>query len=284
MIVVLIRSFNRPQYLEDTLSSIEDSQQGSPPPDAQYVIYDDGSTDARTRRALDACARGGTFRVVRRARNAGCRQSYLDALAYLRAAWGGASHFAIMDNDVDVAPGWLGTLRRCYAAAEKKWPGELILLSGFNPTNSHQGTQYDIQEDIHQRATVGAVCYFFSAACIPDVERGWRANEDWGVNDLFHSEPNHRMCGTNQSVVNHVGVQGLHSRPDECDHDAEFEARHRRLPPGSWSASCQPGARVLPGGRLRARLRRLNGSYADIEQAVVPGRAYGNADGRLVEE
>ena len=56
------------------------------------------------------------------------------------------------------------------------------------------------------------------------------------------------------------------------------------LPPGSWSMSCAPGARVLPGGRLVARLRRMNGSYANVDQVVVPGRGYGNADGRLVEE
>ena len=56
------------------------------------------------------------------------------------------------------------------------------------------------------------------------------------------------------------------------------------LPPGSWSMSCAPGARVLPGGRLVARLRRMNGSYANVDQMIVPGRGYGNADGRLVEE
>ena len=283
MIVVLVRSFNRPTYLKHTLYSLEESEKMRPVRDAQYVIYDDGSTDARTLETLDARGRrGGAFRVVRRARNVGCRQSYLDALAYLRAEWGGASHFCIIDNDVDVVPGWLDALRRCYADAEKKWPGERVLLSGFNPSNSHLNTQYDIQENIHQRRTVGAVCFYFSAACIPDIARGWSINDDWGVNDIFHKEPGYRMCGINRSVVNHVGVHGLHSSPEGCDHDAEFEARH--FPPGSWSMSCAPGARVLPGGRLVARLRRMNGSYADVDQVVVPGRAYGNADGRLVEE
>ncbi len=56
------------------------------------------------------------------------------------------------------------------------------------------------------------------------------------------------------------------------------------LPPGTWSQSCAPGARMLPGGRLWARLRRMDGAYAPVNQAVEPGQAYGNADGRLVEE
>ena len=48
--------------------------------------------------------------------------------------------------------------------------------------------------------------------------------------------------------------------------------------------SCAPGARMLPGGRLQASLRKINGSYTEIEQIVVPGHAYGNHNGTLVEE
>ena len=48
--------------------------------------------------------------------------------------------------------------------------------------------------------------------------------------------------------------------------------------------SCAPGSRMLPGGRLRARLRRMNGSYQTIDAIVAPGHAYGNHDGNLVDE
>ena len=48
--------------------------------------------------------------------------------------------------------------------------------------------------------------------------------------------------------------------------------------------SCAPGPRMLPGGRLQARLRRLNGSYQTLDAIVAPGHAYGNHDGNLVDE
>lgn len=218
MIVVLIRSYNRPTYLSSTLRSIVSSLKEQPP--AQFVVYDDGSTDAETLRILETYQ--DSFHVVLRPNNVGCSQSYLDALQYLRESWSSASHFAIVDNDIEVSPRWLHTLMVRYNEAEIMWPQEHILLSGFNPTNAHLDTQHNVQEHIHERSSVGAVCYFFSSSCLPDIERGWNGNDDWGVNELFHTETSHRMCGLNKGVVNHVGAVGLHSTPHMYDQDANF--------------------------------------------------------------
>ena len=109
------------------------------------------------------------------------------------------------------------------------WPNDRILLSGFNPTNSHQKAIHKVHNHFHERSSVGAVCYYFSTACIPDIERGWRNHVDWGVNKIFHSEPLHRMCGLNKGVVNHVGAIGLHSKPNKYDRDAHFEKRNKEM-------------------------------------------------------
>lgn len=227
MIVVLVRSFDRPMYLYHTLRSIESSQRKNPQPRVRFVIYDDGSTNPLTLRILKRYQRHTTFHVVLNKANLGCAHSYIGALLYLfRKHWASASYFAIVDNDIQVSPDWLGTLVRRYKEAQSTWPRERIVLSGFNPTNAHRNTQYNVQRHIHERTSVGAVCYFFARACLQDVARGWLLNKDWGVNKLFHESPSHHMCALNEGVVNHVGAIGLNSTPHAYDRDASFDERY----------------------------------------------------------
>lgn len=230
--ILLIRSFNRPEYLEKTLQSVLASDIDLC---VKRYIYDDGSTDANTLELLSSDeymnVKGKEFTVIKSPNNYGCKQSYVEALDHIRfdvrdnyqdvvVQPNGIvlnklddSHANLLictiDNDVIVKPDWITILSKEYYNAFNKYNTFDLLLTGFNPTNAH----LNIIEDngtYYRKYTCGGVNFVFHFNFVSFIRDMWSEGLDDRVNDMMNCQ-GMPLCCLKKSVLNHIGLIGLNS-------------------------------------------------------------------------
>ena len=209
-VLLCIRSYNRPTYLINTLNNLLKCDL-----DKVYkiIIFDDCSNDERTIKILDRFAVMDKFHIVRTINNVGCSKSYLDLLDYIEIqikANSNIKYICIIDNDVLLKSHFINRLFTVFLECKNAYKTDNVLLSGFRPTNTHLGQEYNMHRNFHSRSTVGGLCYYFSKNFIGTIREGWKRDDDWGVSAII-KEKDYHFCCLNKGVVNHVGAQGLHS-------------------------------------------------------------------------
>ena len=222
-IFLAIRSYNRPEYLEKTLTSIKKSDTSLC---NNIIIYDDCSTDKETLRMLKESEE--LYTVIYNKKNKGCKQSYLNLLKYIKknVKYG---YVCIVDNDILVKKQWLNKLYDTYKEAEKELTSTNIVMSGFNPTNAHQYSDDEITKykNFHLKYSVGAVCYFFNLQFIKSIYKGWKNNLDWGISE-YVKQKGYYFAVLNEGVVDHIGEEGDNSTKDRYDNDKNFVEDFRK--------------------------------------------------------
>ena len=228
-IILAIRSFNRPNYLLNTINKIKKADINLC---NNVIIYDDGSKNIRTLSILKnsnllKCSDNKIIKVIFNKNNVGCYQSYLNLLDYIKINYSNNDYVIIVDNDVDVVPTFISNLFSIYQECEKNLNSKNIILSGFKPTNSHLEQNGKIFKNFHIRYSVGALCYIFNFNFIETLKNGWKGYkgnlEDWGIQKLISDKENYYFCCVNKSVVNHIGKIGLHSNSEKYDTDKNFK-------------------------------------------------------------
>ena len=223
--VLLIRSYNRPEYLRTTLESILASDVHRC---TKRYIYDDGSERVETLRLLSDPAYVEVptkeFVVLRNAANVGCKQSYVQALAHVKRDNLGANTLVCtVDNDVVVKKDFIAVLTREYAKARSLFRTTDLLLTGFNPTNAHANRIED-HATFYRKETCGGVNFVFHIDFLDFIAQHWGENLDFGVNYAMHAQNMPLLC-LQTSVLNHIGAFGLWSHgPERVDTDAHFVA------------------------------------------------------------
>ena len=213
-ILLLIRSYNRPEYLETTLNSVLNSDLSL----CKYkYIYDDCSNDITTINLLEYYK--SSFNIIINDNNSGCKGSYCRALKYIKKKHNNILIITI-DNDVIVKKDWITILSNVYKNVYKKYNNHDILLSGFNSSNSHQKIieKYDIY---NIKKSIGGVNFVFHYNFIDFILNNWNNNEDWGVVNKMNKRKFPIIC-LKESVVNHIGKHGLHSKETKFDTDYNF--------------------------------------------------------------
>ena len=220
---LLVRSFERPDYLERTLRSLLLSDIGMC---LTRRVYDDGSTDVETMRvlsdpALVQCA-GKELGVVRAAHR-GLRSSFVDALRLVVGEAGDDALIVMVDNDVEVKPNFVAALAGAYDAARVEYGTHDMLLTGFNPTNAHRNAVDEPTPGAayYRKLSCGAVSYAFHVAFAPFVIEQWQRSLDWGVCHAMQARGMPLLC-MYRSVVNHIGAYGLNSGGAGFDVDEAF--------------------------------------------------------------
>ena len=193
-------------------------------------IYDDGSQNRETIQFLNQLTKSSNplFQIKKKYQNVGCHQSYIDALIYLKQlnSYNQNGYSCILDNDVIVNKHFISQLYCIYTQANNQLKSKNIVLSGFNPDNAHYHTIIKKYPRFHLKKTVGGVCFFFSNHLIPIIIDAWEYDQDWGVNKVFNTLPNFYMCSVNKTLVNHIGINGLHSQESKYDKDSEFREEY----------------------------------------------------------
>ena len=223
IVVLLIRSYNRPQYLKTTLDSILASDVNHC---KRRYIYDDGSTDTETLRLLSDPTYVNVptkeFIVINNEVNVGCKQSYLNALAYIKCDNIGADTVVCtVDNDVVVKKQFISIIAHEYEKARVFFNTTNILLTGFNPTNAHMNKikEYDT---FYRKETCGGINFVFHIDFLDFICQHWSINLDFGVNSAMQAQNMPLLC-LNTSAINHIGEFGLNSHgSNRVDEDVHF--------------------------------------------------------------
>ena len=223
-IYILVRSFERPECLQRTLRSIllADVDLCA----ARYV-YDDGSTSDETLRVLSdeglINRSGKEFEVVR-GENCGCRRSFVMALEHLKGVVESNAFIITVDNDVVVKPNFVSALVSAHSEAVAEYGTHRVLLTGFNPTNAHRNSIGPVGQNAayYRKRTCGGINYAFHRTMIDFIAEQWKRDNDWGVCKQMYNLNIPLLC-LKRSVVNHIGVRGLHSRDARYDVDDRFD-------------------------------------------------------------
>ena len=223
-IVFLIRSFNRPEYLKDTLTSVLKSDIDLC---FKRYIYDDGSSDPETLALLSnplyINQPGKSFKVIQNRSNRGCRLSYVDALNYIKSDNSDNPDIEYIintvDNDVEVKPNFIQTCIDEYYKASTYYEKD-VLLTGFNPSNAHKNTIESL-DTFYRKTSCGGVHFMFHRDLLDIIINGWKINDDWGVNHECE-RLDIPICCLHRSIVNHIGQVGLYSDGERWDHDPNF--------------------------------------------------------------
>jgi len=190
---------------------------------SKRYIYDDGSSQLETLSLLSnpeyIHVKGKEFQVITNEINRGCRNSYLDALAFIKKENQGEYIVCTVDNDVHVKPTFIQTLIDEYDKASRHYEKH-ILLTGFNSSISHL-TNLDNHDTFFRKHSFGGVNFVFHSDLLDLVSDGWRFHDDWGVNDEMNRN-GIPMCCLHKSVINHIGKLGLYSTIGRYDHDDNF--------------------------------------------------------------
>lgn len=223
-IILLIRSHNRPEYLEKTLKSVLESDI-----DLCYkrYIYDDGSDNDKTNQILInndyINVYGKEFIVMKDDINQGCKMSYVKALDFIKENNDNNSDLIIctIDNDVVVKPDFISIILNEYENICNHYQSKEILLTGFNPTNAHLNMIEDFGS-YYRKETCGGVNFIFHISFLDFIKTNWYVHDnDWGVNWAMKDRNMPLLC-LKKSVVNHIGLFGLNSFGITTDEDCNF--------------------------------------------------------------
>ena len=220
-IILLIRSYNRPDYLKKTLDSLLDSDI-----DLCYkrYIYDDGS-DKETINILEnnnyINLKNKEFIVIKD-KNTGVKQSYLNALNFIKNTHKDITNYYIctLDNDLIVKNNFISVLYKEYNNGFNLFKHNNILLTGYN-TKTHAISKNMPGYNFCKKITCGGINYFFKFEFLDFIILGWEYDLDWGVCRKM------RKCGyvllcLKKSVINHIGVEGVNSTKDMYSYDSNF--------------------------------------------------------------
>lgn len=217
-VALLVRNYNRPKYLRETLDSLLRADIDLC---CERLIYDDCSSDSEVMSLLCdpslISVPTKAFTVVRGSSNLGCKNSFNVALNALSSSY---DFICTVDNDVHVKSNFISTLIQTYQDAYKVYNTNHMLLTGFNPSNTHRNHIKSF-DTFYRKRTCGGVNFFFHRSFKPFIVDKWNINLDWGV---VHSMENYNypLVCTKPGVVQHIGVNGLNSNERRFDRDDSF--------------------------------------------------------------
>ena len=223
-IILLIRSYDRGNYLINTISSIIKSDINLC--DKRY-IYDDNSKDKIVKEILegkDLKLPNKEFDVVIGDKNLGCKYSFIEALKHIKNENKDNKDYLVItiDNDVIVQKDWINKTLDMYDKIKNIFNTDNFLLTGFNPTNSHLNMIKDYG-NFYQKETCGSINLIFHSNMIDFIMEGWeKGDNDWGVIDKLKEKGFPLFC-FKESIINHIGKLGLFSGNLGYDVDKKFK-------------------------------------------------------------
>lgn len=213
---VVIPVFNRPEYLEQTLASLKNSDLR----DAMVVVVDDGSQDAKTLELIDKLELGSTpLFKIRHRKNTGILSALFHGFKLLE---NNVRYIVNIDADVLMHPLWLDRLESTWL----KIADPNSVVSGFN-TKNHETVSCGEWHCL--KATVGGINLFMGIEFYKAHFKKWFVGADrfdqatWRLWDWILVDEMKRnkfsFYATKPSVIQHIGFNGLNSAgsPDVAD-------------------------------------------------------------------
>lgn len=220
-IIILIRSFNRPNYLKKTLKSLFKSNISKV---NKIYIYDDKSKNKETIEILNSL-KDKRIKVIKGKKNYGVNKSFVYFLKIIKYKHKKKTLIITIDNDVVMKKNWINILYNAFIKAKKYYKSNKILLTGFNSTIAHSNTYknryYSTKKLFYRKKSIGGVNLVFDISFLNFIINIWNKGADWGiVNKMI--KLNYPILCLNKSVINHIGKYGTWSSPNDYNFDKKF--------------------------------------------------------------
>ena len=214
-ILFLLRSYNRPEYLERSLQSFDNSDI-----DLCYkkIIYDDCSDNEKTLKILDKYSK--KYEIIYNKKNYG-QKSMVRFLELIENGHKDYDLIFYFDNDTLVKPNCFNILLKTYKIIieKEKLAVNKILLTGFN---------YEINHPVEKKykyylkkQSIGGINMIFHRSLLYKIKNWWDVGEDWEVGRQLKNEGGELFC-TIKSCVQHIGITGHNSNENRYDKANDF--------------------------------------------------------------
>tara|TARA_B100001540_G_scaffold317352_1_gene350160 strand:+ start:4405 stop:5079 length:675 start_codon:yes stop_codon:yes gene_type:complete len=222
-IIILIRSYERPNYLAKTIKTLLNSDISKV---KKIYVYDDNSKNKETHYILNNLDKN-LFTVIKGKKNYGVNKSFVYFLKNIRSRYKNKKNILIItiDNDVIMKKKWIDILSKAFIKAKKYYKSNKLILTGFNSTNAHVNTYknriYSKNKLFYRKQSIGGVNMVFDIAFLNFVIKIWNKGADWGI---VHKmiKLNYPILCLNKSVINHIGRYGRWSSPGDYNYDKYF--------------------------------------------------------------
>jgi mannosyltransferase OCH1-like enzyme len=206
-ILLLIRSYNRPEYLSKTLKSLEKSDIDLC---FKKFIYDDNSNKT----TLDILQKyEKDYEIIYNDTNYK-QKSMVKFLNLIQNKNLNFDYICYVDNDVKVKYNFIQTCFKTFELIKKEQnlSNNKILLTGFNSNRTHK--KMNTFDKYIEKQSIGGIHIFFHKSLLNDIKLWWDKNEDWGICDGLKNIGGRIFC-TKPSIVEHIGVNGYNSHGDD---------------------------------------------------------------------
>jgi glycosyltransferase involved in cell wall biosynthesis len=221
---LLITTFNRPEYLQECLNSVEVAYI---PVETEIVIIDDCSTDITTKELISAFHHRNLSAVIWKHENKSIKDSLLKGCDYLFGL--GCDHICNLDADALVHSSFLTTL----CNLKERFPDHIV--TGFNClTRNRDGSERHkvlmTGEGFNLKKSVGGINMMFNkqqyiAWIRPALIRCLASQGNWDHQACIAAERDGKeiVCAV-PSVVQHIGVSSSmgHSLSEPPDVATDF--------------------------------------------------------------
>ena len=235
-VILLIRSYNRSNYLKKTLTSLFKSDLKKI---NKIFIYDDKSNDKNTIKILKNIKKynmsNKDIKIIHGKKNYGVNKAYIYPLKIIKKIYKNNKLIITIDNDIIMKKNWINILHTAYLKAEKFYNSKKILLTGFNCSNQHINTfnnnYYSKNKLYYRKKSIGGCNFVFNISFINFIIKEWNYGTklfknkpyaaDWAVINKMQKLKYPILC-LNKSVINHIGKKGTFSSPKKYNKDSYF--------------------------------------------------------------
>lgn len=204
---VVIPIFNRPEYVNKCFSTLKKSNLNG----LAIILVDDNSNNI-TKDIIKNFSHPNIVHKIFKPSNKGMHDSFIKGFDYLLNNHNTIEYLITLDSDTIHKPNWFQEMLHIY----KKYSiNNNIIVTGFNTVPSHK--ILETNEDHHIKKSCGGVSMMFNKGMYNEfiknsflrTKNGW----DWDV--MKHCETkNIPIICTKPSVIQHIGVRGIHSSYD----------------------------------------------------------------------
>ena len=215
-ILLLMRSYNRPEYLLPTLQSLDESDINLC---HHKIIYDDASQDSETLKILDDYE--SKYKILRNKKNYK-QQSMVKLLEYVEKSGLDFEYICYLDNDALVKSDFIQKCMETYQLIKKEQQidSNKIILTGFNTEQNNHKVLKDYGK-YKLKNHIGGIHMFFDKVLLSDVKKWWSQDLDWGIVNEFTKVGGKFFC-TSPSIVQHTGKIGYNSHGEGYDKSSDF--------------------------------------------------------------
>ena len=214
-VLFLMRNYNRPEYLKNTLYHLDNSDIDQC---FKKIIYDDASNDKEVLKLLNNYK--NKYDIIFNSKNYK-QKSMVKFLDIIEKKYNTNYDFiCYLDNDAIVKKDFI---KKCIETfelikKEQKLPNNKILLTGFNTSNHKISKTFD---NYHIKESIGGIHMFFHKSLLKDINKWWAYKKDWGIVEKLKEEGGLIFC-TRPSVIQHIGKIGDHSKNNKYDKSQDF--------------------------------------------------------------